>query len=197
MLRLLGTENIEEGGVHKVLNRLRLDAVASLEGAKAELRKIDREMDRLVDAIVRGVPAAKVKDRMVELDARKTELDGLIANAPEPPAVLVHPSMGERYRQEVGRLREALNEPSRRVVAAEIIRGLIDRIVLRPVGDGRKKTLAIDLSGHLAGILLLAGAKQKEAGVPASDQQIKLVAGGPQHLWQTLLSGRARAGIAA
>ena len=70
-----------------------------------------------------------------------------------------------------------MNEPSRREEAAGIIRGLIDRIVLRPIGEGRKKALAIDLSGHLAGILLLAGAKRKEAGEPASDQQIKLVAG--------------------
>jgi site-specific DNA recombinase len=77
----------------KHLNRMRSDAVASLEGWKAELGKIDREMERLVDAIVGGIPAAKVKNRMVELDARKTELEGLIASAPEPPAVLVHPSM--------------------------------------------------------------------------------------------------------
>jgi hypothetical protein len=159
------------------LNRLRSDAVASLEGAKAELGKIDREMERLVDAIVGGVPAAKVKDRMIELDARKTALEGLIANAPEAPAVLVHPRMADRYRQEVGRLREALNEPSRREEAAEIIRGLIDSIVLRPQGDGRKRTLTIDLTGHLAGILLLAGAKKREAGAPASGQQTKLVAG--------------------
>ena len=159
------------------LNRLRSDAVASLEGAKAELGKLDKEMDRLVDAIVGGVPAVKVKVRMIELDARKTELEALIANAPEPPAVLVHPRMGDRYRQEVERLRAALNEPARREEAAGIIRGLIDKIVLRPEGDGRKKALAIDLTGHLAGILLLAGAKKKEAGMPASDQQIKLVAG--------------------
>ena len=157
------------------LNRLRSDAVASLEGWKAELGKIDREMERLVDAIVGGVPASKVKDRMIELDARKSELDGLIATAPEAPAVLVHPSMGERYRQAVTRLREALNEPARRAEAAEIIRGLIDCIVLRPEGDGRKKALTIDLTGHLAGILNVAGAARD--GVPASDRQTKLVAG--------------------
>ncbi len=159
------------------LNRLRSDAVASLEGWKAEFGKVDREMERLVDAIVGGFPAAKVKDRMIELDARKVELEALIADAPEAPAVLVHPSMGERYRQEVTRLREALNEPSRREEAAEIIRGLIDAIVLRPEGDGRRKALTIDLTGHLAGILSLAGARKAEAGAPAPDRQTKLVAG--------------------
>ena len=160
------------------LNRLRSNAVASSEGRKAELAKIDREMERLVDAIVGGVPAAKVKDRMAGLDARKTELEALLADAPEPPPVLVHPRMGDRYRAEIGRLRDALNDVARREEAAEIVRGLIDAIVLRPSGTGRGRTLSIDLSGHLAGILNLARETKRGAdGAPVSDQQIKLVAG--------------------
>jgi site-specific DNA recombinase len=106
---------------------------------------------------------------MIELDARKAQLDELIASAPEAPAVLVHPRMADRYRQQVSRLREALNEPSRREEAAEISRGLIDTIVLQPQGDGQKRWLSIDLTGHLAGILLLAGVKRREAGASASD----------------------------
>jgi hypothetical protein len=101
------------------LNRLRSDAVASSEGRKAELAKIDRELDRLIDAIASGVPAGNVKDRMTDLDARKTELEKLIAEAPAPPPVLVHPRMSDRYREEIGRLREALTEESRREEAAE------------------------------------------------------------------------------
>jgi len=135
-------------------------------------------MDRLVDAIVGGVPAAKVKDRMTELDARKGELEALLAQVPEPPPVLVHPRMADRYRDEVGRLRVALNDESRREEAAEIIRGLIERIVLTPTGTGRDKVYSIDLTGHLAGILNLARETTKgSSGAPVSDQQIKLVAG--------------------
>jgi len=116
---------------------------------------------------------------MIALDARKTELEGLIADAPQPPAVLIHPRMGDRYREEVGRLREALNAESRREEAAELIRGLIERIVLKPaVDDAGKKMLTIDLTGHLAGILALGGAATKKGanGAPL-DQQIKMVAG--------------------
>lgn len=160
------------------LNRLRSDALASTEGHKAELGKIDHEMERLIDAIVVGVPAYRVKDRMTAIDARKTELEGLLGNAPELSAVLVHSRMGDRYRQEVGRLRETLNEQSRRKEAAEIIRALIDCIVLQPSGTGRSRTLTVDLIGHLAGILSLAAQKAKgAAGALASDQQTKLVAG--------------------
>ncbi len=58
------------------------------------------------------------------------------------------------------------------------IRGLTDSIVLQPSGSGRERTLTIDLTGHLAGILNLARETKKgAAGAPASDQQIKLVAG--------------------
>ena len=84
------------------LDRLRSDAVASSEGRRAELAKIDREMERLVDAIVGGVPAAKVKDRMARLDARKAELETLLTDAPEPPPVLVHPRMGATAKRSAG-----------------------------------------------------------------------------------------------
>jgi hypothetical protein len=150
----------------KHLNRLRSSAVASTEGRKAELAKIDREMERLVDAIASGVPASKVKDRMTVLDARKTELEKFLAEAPQPPPVLVHPRMGDRYREEIGRLREAPGDESRREEAAEIVRALIDGIVLRPSGAGRGRTLSIDLSGHLAGILNLAAKRRRAQHAP-------------------------------
>jgi hypothetical protein len=86
--------------------------------------------------------------------------------------------MGDRYREEIGRLRGALNDVSRREEAAEIVRGLIDAIVLRPSGAGRGRTLSVDLAGHLAGILNLARETKKGAACAlVSDQQIKLVAG--------------------
>jgi hypothetical protein len=86
------------------LNRLRSDAVASQEGHRAELRKIDKELDRLVDAIAGGAEVARVKDRILALEARRIELEGLLAEAPKPHPVIIHPRMGDRYREEVGRL---------------------------------------------------------------------------------------------
>ncbi|PPC99457.1 MAG: resolvase [Hyphomicrobium sp.] len=168
----------------KNLNRLRMNAAAAKEGQRAELAKIDREQDRLVDAIVSGVPAAKVKDRMAALEARKAELEGLLANAPEPSPVLMHPKMGNRYREQVACLREALADPKDRGEAAQIIRGLIESITLTPSEQEGRGSYSIDLKGHLAGILRLAGA-QKSAGTAAAsmpdnggpDRQVKLVAG--------------------
>ena len=54
--------------------------------------------------------------------------------------------MGDRRREEVARLREALNDVSRREEAAEIIRGLVASIILQPSGSGRERMLTIDLA---------------------------------------------------
>ena len=51
------------------LNVLRMAKNASIEAAKTELVRIDREQEKLVDAICDGVPAIKVKDRMIALEA--------------------------------------------------------------------------------------------------------------------------------
>jgi hypothetical protein len=141
------------------MNRLRKEHVASEAGTRAELQKITREIDRLIQAICDGVPGSQVKDRMTELEARKTEitlkLDGM-----ETPPPLLHPNMADYYRQQVTKLRDALNDEAHRAEAADILRTLIDRIELRPVTTKGQKTLAIDLHGELAGILSLAS-KQK------------------------------------
>jgi site-specific DNA recombinase len=159
------------------LNTIRIQHNASLEGAKAELQKIDRETNKLIDAICDGIPAIKVKDRMWALENRKTELEQLVANTEEEP-VLVHPAMATVYRDQVKQLCEALNEDGRRAEAVDLIRTLVDRIVLTPVEIDGKRTLEIDLHGHLAGILSL-GAQTKKPLTESdfSVESIKMVAG--------------------
>ncbi len=159
------------------LNALRMEQNASLEAAKAELAKIDREEEKLVDAICEGVPAAKVKGRMETLEARKGELEVLIADAHEEP-VLIHPSMAKVYRNRVAQLTEALTDDGRRAEAVDLIRGLVDGIVLSPAEIDGKKTLAVDLHGHLAGILSLSAQTKKP--LKESDfsvESTKMVAG--------------------
>jgi site-specific DNA recombinase len=158
-------------------NTLRIQHNASLVGAKAELKKIDRETNKLIDAICDGVPAINVKDRMWELENRKTVLEQQVASTEEEP-VLIHPAMAKVYRDQVSQLCEALNEDNRRAEAVDLIRSLVDKIVLTPAEIGGKKTLEIDLHGHLAGILSL-GAQTKKPLTESdfSVESIKLVAG--------------------
>ena len=67
--------------------------------------------------------------------------------------VLLHPNMAEVYRAKVARLVDALNDERDRTEAAEMLRGLIDRIVLTPKEEDGRQSLSIDLEGALAGVL--------------------------------------------
>ena len=159
------------------INRLRMQEWASQAAWEAELPRIDRELDRLVDAICDGVPASKVRDRMIYLEARKTELEHLLANAHEPPPLL-HPNMADVWRQRVAALHEALQDEGSKAEAFEVLRSLIDRVTLVPE-DGQ---LAIELRGDLAAMLAFSANKKRPA-IERTDleAQLSLVAGARNH----------------
>lgn len=93
-----------------------------------------------MQAILDGVPGSRVKDQMAALEIRKAELEAALAEAVEEP-VLLHPNMAEVYRAKVARLVDCLNDERDRTEAVEVLRGLIDRIVLTPKDqDGRRST---------------------------------------------------------
>ena len=159
------------------LNELRMSKNARLNAAKSELVRIDKEQEKLVDAIVDGVPASKVKGRMIELEARQKELETLIDSTKEEP-VLIHPNMANVYKDKVGRLTEALTDDKRRAEAVEIIRGLIDKIALTPIEEDGKGSMAVDLHGALAAMLsLAANTKKPPLGDGFSEESTKMVAG--------------------
>ncbi|WP_114090138.1 recombinase family protein [Thalassospira profundimaris] len=159
------------------LNKLRIEHNAARSGMEARLAKIERELDKLVQAICEGIPAAKVKDKMWELENQKAELEAKLKDTQEEP-VLIHPNMAASYRDQVAALHDALNDKARRAEAVDITRSLVDKIVLTPTTIDGKDTLAIDLHGHLAGILSLAAKTKKP--LTESDfsvESTKLVAG--------------------
>jgi site-specific DNA recombinase len=137
------------------MNALSRDRNAAREGAKAELDRINRDLDRLVQALLDGTPARTVKDRMAQVEARKDVLEAHLAQG-EDVKVAMHPSMAGRYRERVANLRAALTDEKRKAEAAEIMRTLIDKVELTPVCREGKETLSITLHGDLAGILGLA-----------------------------------------
>jgi len=66
--------------------------------------------------------------------------------------LVLHPSMADLYRGKVEELASALQREDTRVQASEMLRGLIDSIVLIP-DDGR---LRVQLRGNLAAMLTAA-----------------------------------------
>ncbi|MDX0174502.1 recombinase family protein [Sinorhizobium meliloti] len=134
------------------LNRLRGEKNATLNAARAELARLTRQRENIIQAIKDGVPAAEVKDDLARISARREELEPLLSGTKEEP-VLLHPGMAEHYRSQVASLARILSAEENRAEAADILRSLVDRIVLTPNGEGK---LDIDLHGDLAGILRLA-----------------------------------------
>ena len=63
------------------MNRMRGDAGAAITAARAEIAKIARDLDMLVNVILRGGAADKINAKMVGLEAREKELERDLAQA--------------------------------------------------------------------------------------------------------------------
>ncbi|MEW9616524.1 hypothetical protein AB3G45_22165 [Shinella sp. S4-D37] len=80
---------------------------ASIASAEAQIAKIDRELDTLLNLILKGSAADAINAKMVTLEQRKKEFVLFVAEADEPPPLL-HPNMALQYRKRVQQLHEAL-----------------------------------------------------------------------------------------
>jgi site-specific DNA recombinase len=163
------------------VNRLRIERGAGLTVMRAELPRIDRELDKLMKLILASddIDASKrVMKQMKELETRKEYLEKALAEAVEPPPLL-HPNVAEIYRQRISTLYESLRGEGGKAEAAEAFRTLVDQVTLVPTED----ELAIVLRGDLAAILRFAANKKNpdvlsDAGVlDALLSQESLVAG--------------------
>jgi len=140
------------------MNRLRMDASASIDSAKAEAERIKRELDKIMDLYLKdAMPIELVKQKSDILGARKKELESFLATATEPPPLL-HPEMATFYRVRVAELYSSLQAGAKeqQLAASEAFRSLIDKIILTPENG----ELEIDVRGDLAGILSMS-LKQK------------------------------------
>ena len=121
------------------------------------MARLTKHRENIIQAIKDGVPASEVKDDLAGIVMRREELETLLAGTKEEP-VLLHPNMAAQYRKQVANLAQVLNREENRGEAAAILRSLVDRIELKPNQQGK---LEIDLYGDLAGILTLAGKKDR------------------------------------
>lgn len=161
-------------------NRLRMESRANIDAAQAEIEKISREEGRLMDLYLKeAISIEAVKERGDLLKLRKAELSAFLTTADEPPPLL-HPAMAQQYRKRVQQLYETLQDDSeeKRIEAANVIRSLVEDIILTPV----KGKLEIDVRGDLAGILTLSVKTQKPAE-GAGKSQVKMVAGARFNEW--------------
>lgn len=133
------------------VNRLRIERGADLAGWRSEFEKVDRELDKMVDAILQGFPPAKLKDKAEKLEARKAELTEFLDNADEPPPLL-HPNMAQMYQDRIAKLCENLQSEEDRSAAVDVLRSPVNEINLVP----QNGELSIVLRGDLGAILRFA-----------------------------------------
>ena len=145
------------------------------QGSYTDFRTLPRG---IITAIKDGMYQSSMKAEKEALEARKTELTHLLANAEEPPPLL-HPNMAEIYQQRIASLYKSLQAEETKTEAAERLRTLVSHITLQPA-DGE---LAIILRGDLAAILQFAAYKKNATVHPDSGvldafvSQASLVAG--------------------
>ena len=138
------------------MNRLRIERDADVINRRKELDRIERELDKAIQAILDGVPGAKLKNKIGGLEAQKSELLELVSGSKEP-VPLLHPNMAAIYRQRISALCESLGDEDRKVEAVEVLRTLVDQVALVPENG----ELSIVLRGDLAAILTFAANKKR------------------------------------
>ncbi len=121
--------------------------------------------------IADGLRTAGLKQRLEELEARKAELEDLIASSPKTPPRL-HPNLAEVYRHKVAKLHDAFRNPQSRGEAVDSLRDLVEAVIVQPTESG----FEIELIGEIAAMVEL-GAYKEAAAVRPYQSSIKVVAG--------------------
>ncbi len=156
-----------------------------------ELKKLITTESKMIDAICEGFANDALKEKMHANEARQKEIKALLEDK-EEIKVLMHPGIANQYHKEITELIASLNSNDRRPEAAQLIRSLIDKIVLSPSEDG----LVVDLHGDLAGILGISarGHYSKEEQKLLFDQ-IEEIAGNQEDSSDTEKQDKMVAGV--
>ncbi len=153
---ILFEEFCHEYGKH--IRPLTAQQSMTLNAYHQEFEKLETTNENLMNSIESGIPAEQIKGRLIRNNKREETLKAILAQgAPEPEAF--QPNKAKRYRQQIDGLINSLNGDEGRSAAMELIRDLIDKIVLTPTSND--KELRIDLYGDIAGILSATANREK------------------------------------
>ncbi|MCJ9430754.1 recombinase family protein [Kordiimonas sp. A6E486] len=167
------------------LNRMQGEARGRRKALEGKITKIERQLDKAIDAIFDGAPASRFKERMEMREAEKADLKQELSMMDKEAPLLLHTGMADIYKQRVGKLADALHANREDLEAFNTMRSLLDTVTLHPTDKG----FDIDLQGDLATILHLSAAGNKPldtttkpsefdlGGSGALAEQVKMVAG--------------------
>ncbi|MCH8055957.1 MAG: hypothetical protein IH857_07390, partial [Deltaproteobacteria bacterium] len=171
--RLMQPELVKEfiAGFHEEMNRMARASEQEVHGKRREFDQVRRKLAGLIDAIAEGYRSEDLQANPDALEARKAALQTELDQAP-PSAPRFHPNLAELYRRQVERLHEALADSSIREEALEILRSLVEAVILRPLDSG----FEVELVGDIAKMIMLPG-KPGNSVPDMYRSSVKVVAG--------------------
>jgi DNA invertase Pin-like site-specific DNA recombinase len=165
----------------KHINSLRKTRFSKIDTCKRELAKLAKDKENIIEAIKSGIPASEVKDNLDLIIRRREKLEAFL-NEKDEPQVLLHPNMAKIYKKKIKELRKSLNDVNVQRETAELLRSLVQKIVLTPKTCGDE--YSIDLHGDLAGILAIASGRTKP--LTKIDPLVKQVSGNDMDIYDDL-----------
>ena len=131
--------------LRQVLAEHRRAAIAKRATSERRLAELDREDQRLADAIIAGVPIESLRARAEALAAERADLRAGMDVLGLDDAIM-HPGMVENYRRRAQSLRDLIDGDETMVVPArDLIVTLIEKIVATPRANGDR---GVDLTLH-------------------------------------------------
>ena len=89
-----------------------------------------------------------IRNTLEELEVQKRALTRELSMQTEEDKIVLHPNIGELYARKIGDLKSLLQNDGTKHQATEIIRSLIEKIVVSPTGQRGKSDVV--LHGALA-----------------------------------------------
>ena len=151
-------------------------AEADYAETRRAMAKVDRKIAGIVRAIEDGAYSPTLKERLMTLEREKERASAKLAMAEPKPILRLHPALPEIYRKKVESLTSALNQPGTATEAGEIIRSLIDRIVLTPTDEALKAEIFGDFA-KLVQFTQPPDTKAQNAGFQRDPALLSVVAG--------------------
>ena len=140
-------------------NRLRSKTESNRAAEESELKKLNRKLEGLIDAIADGFRSPGLQNQLGDLEHRKAELEQRLKE-PHSPQPFLHPNLAELYRAKVADLQKALNDPATQTESVDIIRSLIDKVVIHPNAENG---VEIELVGDIVKMVELGTNSNKPA----------------------------------
>ena len=179
--RLLGADVVAAFVEEMVVAQRRDQAEARNRRGDQEraLAGIDRKIASILEAVENGMYSPALKERLSALEAERATLAAEIgALGTEVPEMLLPANLPELYRRKIAELESVLGDGDEGMAAMEMIRSMVDRVVLSPCPSGAG--LEAQLHGDLLAILEACAEADPKRRQPASLEagcQLSVVAG--------------------